>query len=45
MKNFWSIFAAYVAAWAVFFAYHLNLGRRVARLHEEIERLKSLLPR
>jgi CcmD family protein len=43
MKNFWSIFAAYLAAWAIFFAYHLSVGRRIARLQEQIDRLKQML--
>ena len=43
MKNFESLFAALMVVWAVFFAYEVSVGRRIARLREEIERLKQQL--
>ncbi len=35
--------AAYLATWAIFFVYYLSVGRRVARLRDEVERLKDIL--
>jgi CcmD family protein len=43
MKNLNSVFAAYMAVWAVFFVYQISVGRRVARLQDEIARLKNRL--
>ena len=43
MKNLNSVFAAFMAVWAVFFAYQLSVGRRMARLQDEIARLKDRL--
>jgi CcmD family protein len=43
MKNFGSLFAAWMVVWAVFFVYEVSVARRVARLREEIERLKQQL--
>lgn len=43
MKNFWSIFAAYLAAWVIFFVYDLSVSRRLARLREHLDRLKERL--
>jgi CcmD family protein len=40
MKNLESLFAAYFFVWAILFAYHWSVGRRVARLREELERKK-----
>jgi CcmD family protein len=45
MKNLGSIFAAYLAAWAIFFGYYLTIARRAAALREDIERLKNSLHR
>jgi hypothetical protein len=45
MKNFDSIFAAYVIGWAVFFLFYLSIGKRAAALTGEIERLKNSLGR
>lgn len=45
MKNLDSVFAAYLIAWAIFFAYYLTVARRMAALREDIERLKSSLSR
>ena len=43
MKNFESLFAAWMVVWAVFFLYEVSLARRVSKLREEIERLKQQL--
>jgi hypothetical protein len=43
MKNFESIFAAYILAWAIFFLYDVSLARRLARAEEELLRLKDFL--
>ena len=43
MKNLNNVFAAYMAVWAVFFVYQLTIGRRIARLQDELERLKNRL--
>ncbi|MBI1738613.1 MAG: CcmD family protein [Acidobacteria bacterium] len=45
MKNFESLFAAYILVWGILFVYHLTVGARVAKLQQEIERLKALLKR
>jgi hypothetical protein len=41
MKNLDSVFAAYMAAWAIFFAFYLTIARRTSALREDIERLKN----
>lgn len=43
MKNFGSLFAAWMAVWAVFIVYQATIGHRLSRLQEDIERLKSQL--
>ena len=43
MKNLDSVFAAWIAVWAVFFLYEVSIARRVARLREEVDRLKQRL--
>jgi CcmD family protein len=43
MKNFEFLFAAWMAVWAVFFLYEVSVARRLARLRDEIERLKQQL--
>ena len=43
MKNFDSLFAAYMLVWGILFVYHLTVGARVTKLQQEIERLKDLL--
>jgi len=43
MKNFESLFAAWMVVWAVFFVYEVTVARRLARLREDIERLKQQL--
>jgi hypothetical protein len=43
MKNFGSLFAAWMVVWAVFFVYEVSVARRMARLRDDIERLKQQL--
>jgi len=45
MKNLDSVFAAYIAAWAIFFVFYVTIARRSASLRDEIERLKNSLNR
>ena len=45
MNNLNSLMAAYLAVWAVFFVYQITVSRRLARLRDEIERLKDSLKR
>jgi hypothetical protein len=45
MKNFDSIFAAYLLGWAVFFGFYLSLGKRTSSLRADIEQLKNSLNR
>jgi hypothetical protein len=41
MKNLDSVFAAYMAAWAIFFVYYITVARRAAALRGDIERIKN----
>ena len=41
MKNFGSLFVAYMVVWAVFFGYEVSVARRLARLREDLDRLKT----
>lgn len=41
MKNLDSVFAAYMAAWAIFFVYYLTVARRASEIRRELERLKN----
>lgn len=41
MQNFWSLFAAYLAFWAIFFIYDFSVGRRIARAEKEIASVKQ----
>jgi len=43
MKNFESLFAAWMVVWAVFFLYEVTVARRLAKLREDIDRLKQQL--
>jgi uncharacterized small protein (DUF1192 family) len=43
MRNFHFLFAAWMAVWAVFFVYEVSVASRIARLREDIERLKQQL--
>ena len=45
MKNFGSLFVAYMVVWAVFFGYQVTISKRLSQLREEIERLKNQLGR
>jgi CcmD family protein len=45
VNNLNSLMAAYLAVWAVFFVYQITVSRRLARLRDEIERLKDTLKR
>ncbi len=45
MKDFGSLFAAYLLAWAIFFGYQAIVGRRLARLSDDLERLKEAVRR
>jgi CcmD family protein len=45
MKNFESLFAAYMIVWGILFVYHLTVGARLNKLQQEIERLKELVKR
>lgn len=43
MKNFHFLLTAWIAVWAVFFAYELSVANRVSKLRDDIERLKRQL--
>jgi hypothetical protein len=43
MKNFDSIFAAYLIGWGVFFVFYLTVAKRSSDLRAEVERLKNSL--
>jgi hypothetical protein len=43
VKSFHFLFAAWMAVWAVFFGYELSVASRVAKLRDDIERLKQQL--
>jgi uncharacterized small protein (DUF1192 family) len=43
VRNFHFLLAAWMAVWAVFFVYELSIASRVAKLREDIERLKQQL--
>lgn len=45
MKNLDSILAAYLAGWAIFFAYYISVAQRMNALQKQIEQLKSSLSR
>lgn len=45
MKNFDSIFAAYVIGWAVFFGFYLSVMKRTASLRREVRELRDLVER
>jgi len=40
MKNFESLFAAWMVVWAVFFLYEVTVARRLSKLQDDIEQLK-----
>ena len=39
MKNFESLFAAWMVVWAVFFLYEVTVARRISKLQEDIDQL------
>jgi CcmD family protein len=43
MKNFESLFAAYMFVLFVFLVYEFTVARRVARLQAELDRLKEMV--
>lgn len=43
MKNFESLFAAWMVVWAVFFLYEVTVARRLSKLQEDIAQLKRQL--
>ncbi|MBZ5694799.1 MAG: hypothetical protein LAN36_05505 [Acidobacteriia bacterium] len=43
MSNFHFLLTAWMAVWAVFFVYELSVASRVARLREDVDRLKQQL--
>ena len=43
MKYLQSLMAAYLFVWGIFFVYHLTVARRLARLRDEVERLKAMM--
>lgn len=45
MKNLNSLMAAYLSVWAIFFVYQVTVSRRLARLQDEVARLKENLKR
>lgn len=45
MKNFESLLAAYLVAWAIFLGYLLSVDSRLRRVHEELRRLREKLGR
>ncbi len=43
MKNLESLMAAYLLVWGILFVYYLSVGRRLARLQDDVKRLKEKL--
>ncbi len=43
MKNFESLFAAYMVFWAVVFGYQFSIERQISRAMEELRKLKAQL--
>ena len=41
MKNLDSLFAAYMAAWAIFFVFYLTIARRAASLRRDLDRFRN----
>jgi CcmD family protein len=41
MKNLNSLIAAYLAVWIIFILYQFTVLRRLAHLHDEVQRLKK----
>jgi len=45
MKNFQSLFIAWMIVWAVFFGYEVSIAHRLSQLRDELERLKAQMQR
>ncbi len=45
MKNFESLFVAYMFVWVIFLVYEFSVARRVSRLQVELDRLKEMVRR
>ncbi len=43
MKNLESLMAAYFFVWGIFFVYQITIARRMAKLQDEVNRLKETL--
>lgn len=43
MKNFESLFAAYILVWAIFFVYYVSVARRLAEVRDELKALRASL--
>jgi CcmD family protein len=43
MRDFRFLFTAWMAVWAIFFAYEISIARRTNQLRDEIDRLKQQL--
>jgi hypothetical protein len=43
MKNFESLFAAWMVVWAVFFLYEVTVARRISKLQDDIDQVKRQL--
>ena len=43
MKNFESLFAAWIVVWAMFFLYEVTVARRISKLQDDIDQLKRQL--
>lgn len=43
MRDFHFLFAAWTAAWVIFFGYEISVGSRLARLRKELDALKKQL--
>ncbi|MGH9729892.1 MAG: hypothetical protein ACRD33_00325 [Candidatus Acidiferrales bacterium] len=43
MQNFGSLFAAYIAVWAIFFIYDFTIARRMDRVEKDLAQVKQQL--
>ncbi|MGH9704752.1 MAG: CcmD family protein [Candidatus Acidiferrales bacterium] len=43
MKNFESLFAAYLIIWVIFMVYEISVGQRLSRIQAELQRLRDLV--
>jgi len=44
LKNFEFLLAAYLVVWGIFMLFETSVARRVARLEQELDRVRGLLP-